>query len=489
MKKVILAVLALLSAFAITVGTLALTSRLDYRKVKPTAGSSEAQSSENMSSEPQSLPSIESPLGVYAEFLIKDYYENRFRTFVCVKDIDGDGVDELFLKDQHNNFVDVFTYKDDVLRLGRIKEFSGGLQLYVCENYPGICRVSSTNIACYYATVKDGLLVEEQVWYGQVDVSEDERLVQETRNAYENNAALQLEMLGTFPEMQQAIDNHWYYKITRTTNVWSAKIVYGVQEFYYIADDGLYCYSLSGRDSKVLNGKIGGLWYDGHDLFYSTENEIKCYDSSDNKTTTVFSLTDVKGVDKSEGIVDFKFHGEYVYIKNSATSAFRYNLSTKKAEMFLEDFSTAVFNDTHCYYIDHASKTFSVYSIDLNTLEKKLVVGEGVTKPEKTIISGVYIVNNEVYYYDRETKWTYRLGGSELIRGNPEVVQGHDGKWVYTAVFENDKVEILKSTYGAVFSVTKLGAAEIVDGHYIVTEKATFVIPKDTNEKISMVWY
>ena len=509
MKKGLIGALAVALAVVVITVAVVLTLNLDYEKSKPAANpsktqnselaSSQEQSSQSASSGSQSKPSIEMQLGVYADFLVQDYFNQRYTTYICIKDIDGNGINELLVKDIYRT--EVFTYKNGVLRLGVLDLTSGTIGLYNCEGFPGVVKVSVVDgmELFEYITLKDNAIYSEEVWKNNsshidgypdvIEISKDKKLIQATKDAYENNTALNFEVLSSFSEIQQATANHWYYKITRTTNCWSQKVVYGGQAFYYIADDGLYRYSFNGHDAKFTDGKIGGLMYDGKLLYYSTKTAIKCYDAGFYKTTTVFDLKSVSGIDVSEGILDFKLHGEYLYIKNTDTSAFRFNLNTKKAEMFLDDFSTAVFGDDYCYYIDHADETFSVYSIDYETLETKLVAGEGVTNPKETIISSVYMANNDLYYYDRVTEWTYRSGGSELIRGNPEVVQGHDGEWVYSALVENGKVKILKSTTGAVFSVVKLDATDIVDGHYIVTERATFTIPNDPNQKISMVWY
>ena len=210
MKKGLIGALAVALAIVVVTTAVVLTLNLDYEKSKPASDSSQAQnsgsassqeqSSQSASSGSQSKPSIETQLGVYADFLVQDYFSQRYSIYVCVKDIDGNGINELLVKDIYRT--EVFTYKNGVLRLGVLDLTSGTIGLYNCECFPGVVKVSLVDgmEVFEYITLKDNAIYSEEVWKNNpshvngypevIEISKDKKLIHATKDAYQNNTAL-----------------------------------------------------------------------------------------------------------------------------------------------------------------------------------------------------------------------------------------------------------------------------------------------------------
>ncbi len=495
MKKWFLILTASLLVVAVVVCVCLSTTRFEYVREKHSEASSDVTSTVSLETGSQSEPMIESVLGNYTEFLIEEYYDSRYDCFLAIKDIDDNGVDDLMLKNRYVSYIDVYSYKDGgVLRVGRINKMESAGIIYHCESYPGVCYVVPNNNICYYTTIVDGLLVEKQIWYSTVDVSEDANLVAETRYAYNNNKSVRFEVLSSFDEINQQSDDAWYHNISKKVNTWTLPVVSGQYNFYYIAEDGMYYIHQSDiKPTKIVDGEVRGLSYDGATLYYCTPTSVIEHTSANDKRLNV--VWDVsmmpKGskIDLPEGILDFKFHGRYLYIKNSTDSAFRVNLDTKEVEMFLEDFSEAVFDDEYCYYIDQISKTFSLYSIDLDILEHRIIAGEGSYKPQKKIISKVFVLNDTVYYYDRVTEKIYSINGRTSIEGYPEDISSQDDSLIHFVAQTDEKTQVLYSFDGNTYKlVANISDYEHIRSNYIVTKRGLFIIPYN-DEKISVLWY
>ena len=82
------------------------------------------------------------------------------------------------------------------------------------------------------------------------------------------------------------------------------------------------------------------------------------------------------------------YYENKIYIQTSF-SLYCYDISTCKAEMIENDVGIFQIVKDQLYYIDHAERTFTVYKLDLNTKEKKIVIGEGKIQ-EKSTVSNLY---------------------------------------------------------------------------------------------------
>ena len=499
MKKLILILAAILLAVVIIVCVCLTAPWFEYVREKPsntfTSNVSSTVSSETGS---QSEPSIESVLGNYTEFLIEEYYDSRFNTFIAVKDINGDGVDELLMRHDISSYIDVYTFRNGaVVRLGHLTKVEGIGSVYYCENYPGISYVTPSNNICYYTTIKDNLLVEEQIWYGPVDVFEDTNLVQETRYAYDNNKYINFEALASFPEIQQSAPKPWYLQVSPRFPSWALNVAGTRHEIYYVAEDGVY--SGSANFKKIVDEKsVGGLWLDDQiGLYYNTATEIKCYLFSNLQSTRIWDTSKIP-IDAAfefnkKQINDFRIHGDYLYVQDNNLVCIRVNLKTGDVQKFLDGYIDCVFDDKYAYYIAH-DKSFSIYSIHLETLETNLVSGEDKFKPQNKILSRVYTANGELYYYDRATQAIYLhnngVNDTLVVRTPAENVYCQDNK-LYCFV-ENEDGKYVMYDYSNPTSPqqTNVVETELSDGWYVVLKKCVVCFPNfDSFIDTYVYWY
>lgn len=290
----------------------------------------------------------------------------------------------------------------------------------------------------------------------------------------------------------------WYEKIKRIGGDNLLPVVEDNGVFYYVSEAGLYKYDSSKNANTLLtSGSYSGLYYKDGLVYYHTTDEILQYDTDTNNISCVWSLdeTHIKSeLYSDDEICDFMFHGNYIYIWNTGISCYRVNLTTKEAENFLDDVSNCVFSDTHCYYIDHAEKTFSLYEKDLKTLETKLIVGEGVYKPQNTAISHVYILDGELYYHERVSEAIYKYnpnGEDEKIVANnmysPELLHWQSNGYLCYANDENGKYNIYRIDEAGDSQLLLTENSNAHNGDHIVTDSAIFCVPYyDSEDKVSV---
>ena len=310
----------------------------------------------------------------------------------------------------------------------------------------------------------------------------------------EHNTATSPENGGVYTD-----ETLWYERITRISGMDALlPVVEDNGTFYYTADSGIYKYDISTNQNCLITlGCCSGLWYMDGIVYYHTQNEILQYDTKTYKISRFWGLDEIpngSNVYIDDGICDFLFNGSYLYIWNSGTSCFRVNLITKEAEDFLDDVSNCVFSDTHCYYIDHAERTFSIYEKDLKTLEAKLIAGEGVYKPQNTIISHVYMLNGELYYHERVSEAIYKcvLDGEDekIVENNifsPEDLCWQSEGYLCFANDENGKYNIYRTDAVGEPQLLLTEESGAHNGVHFVTDSAIFCVPRyDNEDKVSV---
>lgn len=311
-----------------------------------------------------------------------------------------------------------------------------------------------------------------------------------------NNDYSGIDSMGDVAENNTA----WYEGIIRTGGGGSSAlpVVEDNGVFYYVSESGFYKYDSAKNANTLLNsGSYYGLYYKDGLVYYHTTDEILQYDTDTNNISCFWSLdemSDESDVYTGGGIDDFLFHGNYLYIWNTGISCYRINLTTKEAENFLDDVSSCVFSDTHCYYIDHAEKTFSLYEKDLKTLETKLIAGEGVYKPQNIAISHVYMLNGELYYHERVSEAIYKYnpnGEDEKIVSNnmysPELLHWQSNGYLCFANDENGKYNIYRTDAVGEPQLLLTEESGAHNGGHIVTDSAIFCVPRyDSEDKVSV---
>lgn len=143
----------------------------------------------------------------YMSFLKKQYQDNDI--YFTLKDIDGNGIDELITS--KNGTLKVYTFNDEVTEIGEWEFATGTLRLLSSNNssYPGIIYfyVGWGENIYGYMTVKDNTLSLKKLWIDHYStesidspnritkISEDQRLIEESKISYNENKDIEFSYL------------------------------------------------------------------------------------------------------------------------------------------------------------------------------------------------------------------------------------------------------------------------------------------------------
>jgi len=211
-------------------------------------------------------------------------------------------------------------------------------------------------------------------------------------------------------------DLPWYEKIDMANKVidpFKTIVVEMDNCIYYISKTGVNKYTKSDNTDKqvVLGEDVEGLYKYGNMIYYHTHESIKCIDSKDNVSHVWdWSMASAEERDSYiEEICGFWFYRGDVFVMDSGISAIRVNSRTGKIDDFLRDFTSVAFVGDNCYYIEHAARTFSIYSMNINTKEVNLIRGNGNYDPEnkdpdKLYYGSVLSVGDSLFYTIRGTE-------------------------------------------------------------------------------------
>lgn len=215
------------------------------------------------------------------------------------------------------------------------------------------------------------------------------------------------------PSTPNAGASAWYenMKIVRTTT-WAASVVETDTHFYYLAEDGVYAYAKdTGKTSAIIPEVAYGLFLVENNLYYNTEDEVKCINLQTKDTSALWDKSMLPDDQEQDiyynAICDFALQDGYLYIAGTGISFIRVNLENHATEQFLEDCSEMVLLGDDCYYLDHAERTFSLYHMPCDSKESTLLRGEGTTEPEGMLIDGIAHIGDSVAYSVRKASDIY----------------------------------------------------------------------------------
>ena len=159
----------------------------------------------------------------YEVFLSKIRKDAKEDYYYALKDMDGDGTEELLLHTPAKMTLSIYTFTDRVVKVGSNDFWTGTLRLLhtADPDYPGIIwfDVGGGMDHYGYITVKDGQMTMEPLWdynYSgiapegeeseeSIEYSEDKRLIEVSKQAYENDTDIEFKsifgMLEQFSEL------------------------------------------------------------------------------------------------------------------------------------------------------------------------------------------------------------------------------------------------------------------------------------------------
>lgn len=130
---------------------------------------------------------------------------------------------------------------------------------------------------------------------------------------------------------------------------------------------------------------------------------------------------------------------------------FEYDLKKQKLTLIHNDVGIYDFHEDCLYYIEHASRTFTIYEMNLNTKKVNIVLGKGIYEPDKTesglLISNFLITDNgDIIYIQRKPVYgLYKLtnGESTLIDNDESINEyflSYSDGYVYYEYLEENKI-------------------------------------------------
>lgn len=145
----------------------------------------------------------ESESEAYKLFLQNCYKNETENVSYFIKDLDGNGVDELITIQNSNIKITVYTFDGEVKELGNRIFYTGTTRLLRSDNekYPGIIYFFVSGGADHYGyiTIKNGGYSEEELWtdnysaYPELTderitkISENKELIAESKSVYEKD--------------------------------------------------------------------------------------------------------------------------------------------------------------------------------------------------------------------------------------------------------------------------------------------------------------
>ena len=301
----------------------------------------------------------------------------------------------------------------------------------------------------------------------------------------------------------QTLAKPWYTKINIADDfdAWQVRITEWNDVFYYITDDGLYCWDpVIEKEVCLITGDIRGLYVQNERFYYYTEFEIfQLFLDEENVSSRIWEHPDRYTDQSCMGICGLMGYGNWLYIKDSGISAIRYDLQSDQNETFLGDFSSLVFAEDTCYYIDHVDKTFSIYQLDELTRDTVIVRGDGVNKKygqsQDYHYDELRAHYGNLYYYIRETGQYYRYAA------NGSDAQFREKAWIlFSYIYPNLCYIVNTGDYIHIFEEDAFGNAnlvfdvpntEIETGSYLdyvlVTDSAVFY-KSGSNAQVQFAW-
>lgn len=231
-------------------------------------------------------------------------------------------------------------------------------------------------------------------------------------------------------------------------------------QIYYADQTGIIAENKADLSNKTMQteSRVLALYVCDDDIFYSTDQDaIYRMKTDGTESALVWNKSQIADTDYDFlGIHDFAVYKNKLYIQNTGTSMLSYDMGLQTTEQFIDDISDGVFMDDYFYYTDHAERTFSIYKIHLDSKERELVRGDGMTYDEsKTdLYDRLIVVNDTLYYTKRYPAQLYRYnedGGDQRIADlsvQDIIYLAANGNDLYFAVRDGAAGQLYRHTVG-----------------------------------------
>ena len=221
----------------------------------------------------------------------------------------------------------------------------------------------------------------------------------------------------------------WYEKIKCNTGGWTGYVAETVDYFFYTAEDGLWRFDKATQAEVMVfaDEDLRGVLLSDDSLYYHDRQAIyrSGLDGSLGVAVWQYDMCpDEWRDDMSDGIRDFQAYAGCLYILVDGLQLVKYDLNTKISECLLEDVASFTVNGNYCYYIEHASRSFSVFQKDLTTGETVMLRGDGKDwdAEDKVRYDTPVCFNGQLFFTIRQTEniFLYSENGEDTLLLDPD---------------------------------------------------------------------
>ncbi|MBR2861518.1 MAG: hypothetical protein IKB86_06745 [Clostridia bacterium] len=221
------------------------------------------------------------------------------------------------------------------------------------------------------------------------------------------------------PEITKEKNANWleqiYFSVGHSWYDWIKPVVESSDYFYYLTAQGIRVHEkATDLDWQIINsGTIDGLSVLDNELYFVFDNSSIIKYSDNNELEVVYRAdtyadkdTGYKNDAYGDVVDDFCFIDDGILlIEDSGMSALMYNVKTKTVSRFLEDYHSFAVLGKYCYYIEHASREFSIIKRDMVTTRNETVRQDGRSAdeleykdPSKKRFRSVANLNDDIFY-------------------------------------------------------------------------------------------
>ena len=206
---------------------------------------------------------------------------------------------------------------------------------------------------------------------------------------------------------------------------------------YYISKTGITKINMINKSKELLleDSDISFIKLDKNKIYYGSLSDekglIKAIDIETKQIEVVWDGLEYK---KDNNSVDYvALHGldiyeNDLYIWISATSILRYNPISKVSKLLFQDVSQIVFLGKYAYYTEHASRTYALYAMELDTEKSELLRGVSETKENEDLlksdinVDSIIRVENDLYYTTifPNALYKYALNAEDILLTNTD---------------------------------------------------------------------
>ena len=217
-----------------------------------------------------------------------------------------------------------------------------------------------------------------------------------------------------------------------TVNNYTSNVAENGEYVYLAADDGIYRISKQSISKTQLcrtEHPHNLFAYEGRIFFTDKDNaNLYCTDKS-GKTEMVIAASAYSYEKDVVCIDDYFIYGGRIYVF-SAAKAFFYDTVSGRIDNIVGNEGVEMLGiyENKPIFIEHASRTFTLYSLEPSG-EKKVLLGQGISEPDKELIVDFRVNGNSVYYIKRAPLGLFAFEEQterELFMGNVKHIQVKD---------------------------------------------------------------